>query len=78
MHALAEQLFFVRGHGAGVGVQVFVGAKLQGIYENTDDDHVAQASCLAHEVQVTFMQITHGGYKSNRLALLAKVAKRGL
>ena len=68
LHALAEQLFLVRRHGAGIGVQVFIGAELQGIYENADDHHIAQAPRLAHQVEVALVQVAHGGNEGNALA----------
>ena len=75
LHALAEKLFLVRRHGAGIGIEVFVGAELQGIHENTDHHHVAQRSRLAHEIEVTLVQVAHRWNKGNALAALAKALK---
>ena len=62
--------------GAGVIVEVFVGAELQAIDEDAGDDHVRVFAGLTHQTDVAVVEVAHGGYKSHA-GLMAGVGERG-
>ncbi len=57
------ELVAVGLQGAGVGVEVFVGAELQPVDEDAGHGHVTQRHGLAHQIQVTVVQVAHGGHE---------------
>ena len=57
------QLVAVGLQRARVGVEVFVGAKLQAVDEDAGHRHVTQRHGLAHQVQVAVVQVAHGGHE---------------
>ena len=50
----------VRLQGARVGVEVLAGRELRRVHEDRDDDVVSELLRLAHELQVSVVQGTHG------------------
>ena len=54
--------------GAGVAVKVFVGQELQAVHKDAGHRHIAQGLGLAHQADVAFVQVAHGGHKGGAAA----------
>jgi hypothetical protein len=61
---------------AGVGVKVFVRGKLQTVHEDGRDRHIAQWLGLAHQRQMSCVQVAHGGYDGRVAELVQRFAQR--
>ena len=66
--ALADQGFGVGGKRPRVAVEVFVGAKLQGIDEHAGDHEVGVLTGGFHQPQVPGVQVAHGRHQRNARA----------
>ena len=64
--------------GAGVGVEVFVGAELGGVDEVGDDDEVGVLAGDADEGEVSFVEVAHGGDEADGSAGGAGLEGEGL
>ena len=54
----------------GIGIQVFRGAELRGIYKVTDDGKIIFSMGRPNQRSVAFMQRTHGGNQADGPAAL--------
>ncbi|MCY1541823.1 hypothetical protein D9M68_775260 [compost metagenome] len=50
--------------GARIGVEIFVGRKLQAVDEDAGHRHITQRLGRANQIQMALVQIAHGGHKS--------------
>jgi hypothetical protein len=62
---------------AGVAGKVFVRQKLQAINENTGHQHIAQRFGYLQQMQMTWVQIAHGGHKCGAVKALQMLAQLG-
>jgi len=73
----ADQLFLIGDQGAWVFVEVFVGAELQRVDEDAGDHEISALGGFFHESDVPGVQVAHGGYQGDTLALAAGTADGG-
>ena len=76
-YANRRHLLAVGVEGARVGVEVLLRAELQAVHEEAGYDCVAVRLRLAHEGDVAFMQVAHGGYEGDAAGALQGCAQAG-
>ena len=74
-HAFAGQFVGVLLQGARVAVEVFALAELEAVDEYADDDVAGAFFRFAHQGEVAFVQIAHGGDEGNRSGGFAPFAQ---
>ena len=55
------QLFAIGIQGTGIGIKILMRGELQAVYENGRDSDIAQGFGLAHQCQMSGVQIAHRG-----------------
>ncbi len=63
---------------AGIGVQVFIGAKLGRIDKNAQDQLITQRFAYFKQRNMSFVKVSHGGYKTDGLSLSFFCSRPGL
>ncbi|MCY1178712.1 hypothetical protein D9M73_190770 [compost metagenome] len=66
-----HQLLLVGHQGARVTGQVFAGAELQRVDEDTGDDKIDALCGLGHQGRVAAVQVAHGRYETDAFAFTA-------
>ncbi len=72
-----EELFLIGGEGARVFVEVFAGAELQRVDENTRDDEIDSLRSLGDQCDVAAVQVAHGRHEADALAFTARASDGG-
>ena len=70
--------FFVCGQLPGIGIIVFVGAELGGVYKVADDDHVIFFGSGFDQGGMAFVEGTHGGHQTDGFAFFFHSADKVL
>src|SRR5258706_14862436 len=60
-----------------VAREILVGAELQRVDEDADDDSVSELPRAVHEAQMTFVEVAHGGNEADGVAARALGARPG-
>src|SRR5258706_14803176 len=60
-----------------VAREILVGAELQRVDEDADDDSVSELPRAVHEAQMAFVEIAHGGNEADGVAARALGARPG-
>ena len=66
--ACLQECFLIGSEGARVGVEVFVGPKLQRVNENARDHEIGLLRRLADQRGMAAVQVTHSRYQADLFA----------